>query len=85
MRNVPDRGKETCFIFGNYLFLENHAVCEIMWKNMVEPGRPQMTIWRMRTARWIIEATDTNSEYVIVFFIFQGNRGYANGLQCCLI
>ena len=25
-------------------FSENRAVYEIMWKNMVEPGRPQMTI-----------------------------------------
>jgi len=22
---------------------------EIMWKNIVEQGRPQVTIWRMRT------------------------------------
>jgi hypothetical protein len=25
-------------------FSENHAVYEIMWKNMVQPDRPQMTI-----------------------------------------
>jgi len=25
-------------------FSENHVVCEVMWKNMVEPDRPQMTI-----------------------------------------
>ena len=24
-----------------------------MWKNIVERGRTQMTIWRMCTARWI--------------------------------
>jgi hypothetical protein len=23
---------------------ENHVIYEIMWKNMVEPGRPYMTI-----------------------------------------
>jgi len=28
-------------------------VYEIMWTNIVEPGRPQMTIWRMRMAYWI--------------------------------
>jgi len=22
---------------------ENFAICEIMWKNMIEPDRPQMT------------------------------------------
>ena len=31
-------------------FPENHTVYEIMWKNIVERGRPQMTIWRTRFA-----------------------------------
>jgi len=34
----------------NYIFFENCGVNEIMWKNIVEPGRPQMTIWRMHIA-----------------------------------
>jgi hypothetical protein len=33
---------------------------------MVERGRPQMTVWRMRIACWIPLATDTQSEYVIL-------------------
>jgi hypothetical protein len=37
-----------------------------MWKNVVERGRPQMTIWCMRIAWWIPKATDTHSEYVII-------------------
>ena len=37
----------------------------IMWKNTVQPDRPQMTIWRMRIACRITEATKTHSEYVI--------------------
>jgi hypothetical protein len=37
-----------------------------MWKNIAEPDRQQMTIWRMRIACWITKATDTHSEYVIV-------------------
>ena len=40
-------------------------VNEIMWKNMVQPNRPQMTIRRMRIACWITKATDTHTEYVI--------------------
>jgi hypothetical protein len=35
---------------------ENPAVYEIMWKNVVEPGRRQMTIWRMRVG----QAADDN-------------------------
>ena len=36
-----------------------------MWKSTVEPGRPQMTIWRIRIAGWIPEATNTSAEYVM--------------------
>jgi len=39
---------------------------EIMWKNMVEPDRPQVTIWRMNFAGWIHKATNTHSEYVVL-------------------
>jgi len=35
-------------------------------ENVVEPGRPQMTIWRMRITCWIPKATNTHSQYVIL-------------------
>jgi hypothetical protein len=44
---------KTHFMFSNFIF-ENRAVYEIMWQNTVEPGRPQMTIWRMSNACWIL-------------------------------
>jgi len=31
-------------------FSENSSNYEIVWKNIVEPGRPQMKVWRMRIA-----------------------------------
>ena len=40
------------------------SVYEKMWKNSVQPGRPQMTTWRMRFACWIPKSTNTHSEYV---------------------
>ena len=49
---------------------ENIAVYEIMWENIVQPERPQMTTRRMRIACRIPKATDTHSEYVIPFFPF---------------
>jgi hypothetical protein len=49
-------------------FFENSAVYEIMWKNIVERGRPQMTIWRMRILCLVPKATNTHSEYVILIF-----------------
>jgi hypothetical protein len=36
-----------------------------MWENIVQRGRPHMTIWRMRIACGITNATNTHSEHVI--------------------
>ena len=57
---------KTHFIINNFFFFENHSVYEIMWKNILKPDRPQMTIWRMRFACWITKATATHSECVIL-------------------
>jgi hypothetical protein len=35
-------------------------------KNIVHPGTPQITIWRLRVACWIPKATNTHSQYVIL-------------------
>jgi hypothetical protein len=56
----------TTQILCSVTFFEYRAVYEIMCKDIVEPGRPHMTIWRMRIACWITKATDTHSEYVIL-------------------
>jgi hypothetical protein len=45
-----------------------------MWKNTVEPDRPQLTIWRMRIAWWITKTTDNHSEYVIFVAVPQQQR-----------
>jgi len=47
-------------------FFENLTFYEIMWKDILEPSRPQMTIWRMRIAYWIPRATNTHSGYAIL-------------------
>jgi hypothetical protein len=49
---------ETHILFS--VFSENRAVSEIMWKNTAEPGRSQMTIWRMRIEFWTPMATNTH-------------------------
>ena len=63
----------THFVFCNF-FPENPALYEIVWKNIVERGRPQMTIRRMCIACWIPKATNTHSECVIL--LFHDNNGY---------
>ena len=69
MRNVAEEScresQNTYFMFGN-IFFENHVVNEIMWKNVVGPGRPQMTIWRMHIACWINKSANTHSQYAIL-------------------
>jgi hypothetical protein len=55
---------KTHFVFNNFFFL-NSCVYEITWKNIVEPGRPEIT-WRMRIACCITKATNTHSGYVII-------------------
>ena len=45
--------------------LSNRFFYEKMWKNIVERGRPQMTIWRMRIACWIPKTNNTHTECVI--------------------
>jgi hypothetical protein len=40
-------------------FYENRAICEKMWKNIVEPDRPQTEMWYMHISSWIPKATDT--------------------------
>ena len=51
-------------MFNKFLF-DNCAVYEIMLKNIVEWGRPQMAIWRMHIAWWTTKVTNTPSEYVV--------------------
>jgi len=46
------------FLYSITIFFESRAVCALVWKNIVEPGRPQIT-WRMRIAYERI-----HSEYV---------------------
>jgi hypothetical protein len=67
MKNVSGKScgeyQITHFMSSN-LFFENRAVYEIMWKNIVERGRPQKATWFMRIACWIPKATNTHSQYV---------------------
>ena len=58
MKSVLDKVVEKIkiHILCQITFSENRAVYEIMSKNMVEPEKPQMAIWRP-LACWIIKAT----------------------------
>jgi len=84
MRNVSDKtcrgNQNTHFIFSNVLS-QFVPFFGIMWKNIVKPGRPQITIWRMSIAFWIPKATVTHSDVLI----FRYNNGCTNTPQCYVI
>jgi len=47
MINISDKFVQkikTHILCSNFFFHENRAVYKIMWKNMVQPDRPQMAI-----------------------------------------
>jgi hypothetical protein len=73
-RKVVEKRK-THILCSVTFFFENRTLYEIMWKNIVEWGRPQMAVWRMRIACWIPKPADTHSEYVIL----------GNLLNCALL
>ena len=69
IRSVWDEGcteNQNTFYVQWLFFFENRAVYEIMWKSIVDPDRPQITIWRTSIACWIPKATNTHSECVIL-------------------
>ena len=55
-----------------------------MWKNIIEPGRPQMTVQCIHRASWIPKATHTHPQYVTLI-TFYGNNGCTNMPQCYII
>ena len=40
-----------------------------MWKNIVQPDRPQTTILHIRISRWIPKATNTHSQYALLITV----------------
>jgi hypothetical protein len=61
VRSVSDetyKGNKTEVLFSiTFSFPENRVVYETIWKHVVEPGTPLMTIQRMHFACWISKAT----------------------------
>jgi len=49
-----------------YFFRKSCLLWDNGRKNIVQPSRLVMTMWRMRIAFWIPEATSAHSEYVIL-------------------
>ena len=69
MRNTSDNIVEVIktHIFYSIFYFRNSAVYERLWKNIVEPGRPQMIIWRMRIACLLNKATHSFTTFSTSF------------------
>jgi len=60
------------FVLSKYYFSKIVPFYEVMWKNIVERGRPQIKMWRMSIACWIPMSTNTHSQYVLLIaFLLQ--------------
>ena len=84
MRHVSDENctenQNTHYILNNFLS-ESRTVYEIMWKNIVQPGRLKMTIRRIRIACWIPKAINVHSEYIILIAL-HSNNGSTSAPKC---
>jgi hypothetical protein len=73
------RKSKTHFMFSNFFFPEVFSVCEIMWKNVVQPDKPQMTTqygaYAMHAGLLRLQTRARNVEYLLPF---HGNNGYSN-------
>jgi len=72
---------ETYLVFSITYFWKLHLY-DIMWENVVEPGRHQMTVWHMHLACWIPKATNTYWDYV-TFPLHQWLHEHASMLVIC--
>jgi hypothetical protein len=87
-RNVSSKGLEQIktHILSSvtfFFFFENGTVYGT-WKNIVLPGTPQITIWRMHFACRIPNATSTLSEYVI-YIDFRIQKFLQNNATQCYV
>jgi hypothetical protein len=70
-------------MFDNFFFFENRIFYEIVWKSVVEQGKTQMATLHMRIACWMPKATNTRSEYVIIFVFPQQQWLHEWALTLC--
>jgi hypothetical protein len=73
---------KTHIVYSVTFFFENGTIYKVMWKNIVEPDRLQMTLWCMCISCWITKDTDTHS----IYYSFSiAKIGYMNKPQCYII
>ena len=68
-------------------FSKNHAIYEIMLKNMAEPNRTQTTMQYSACALHTghLRLIYTHTQNMLQLLLFHSNNGYTNAPQCCII
>jgi hypothetical protein len=73
-------------IYVHKLFHENFVLCGIMWKNMVQTDRPQITIKYGACASYAgYLRLQTHTQNVQHLMLFHCNKGCTNAPQCDVI
>jgi hypothetical protein len=89
MRNVSDkscRENQHKFLCSRALFRNSCRLWDNVKKNIVQPDRPHMAVWRMCISCWVPKATNTHPEYVIfIAFPRQQLLHERNAPQCYAI
>jgi hypothetical protein len=86
MRKVSDkrfRGNQYTHLVFNFFFSRKSCLYEMRWKNTVERGRPEMTIWRIVCR--ITKATNTHTQNTYCVLLFHCSNGCTNAPQCYII
>ena len=91
MRNVSDNScrenQNTHFLFSNLFFPKIMPFMRKCGKNILERGRTQMTVWRMRIVCWITKTTHTHKHKQIcnTYCFFHCSNFGTNATQICFI
>jgi hypothetical protein len=85
MRNVSDKfaQKIKTYLRSVNFFFENRAVCEVMWKNMVQPDRPRMTVqYGVCALHAGYLRLQKHTQICNKTLLSHGDNGYTNAPQC---
>lgn len=62
---VVDKIK-THLVLCSRTFYEDHAMCDIMWKNILDQDGPQMIMWCMCSAYLRLQIQTHNRQYLLL-------------------
>jgi hypothetical protein len=79
-----DRWNQNSHCIFNNFFFQNCVIYDVMWKNIVELHRPQMTIWHMHIVWWIPKAVNA-LRICNTYLLFHSNNGCMNTLHCYVV